>query len=454
MVLLTKTLPMRWNSNNKKRYVDLNYSFTKMGEEFEVKVEHLPVHAKNEVKVECDYCRDIKGVINHFSKQFANYLSERKYIPKDSCEECKYIKMKENKEYRQEQGILTKDDNGWWTFRENRLLAVKEYLEKYHNFEGLLKNKEGKKLYHNIIKFQELPQNLAIELGYDLENELLYKRKPQKYYENIGKLIRDIQKIIDENKLEFFPTVGMIMKELKIGHRVLKKHGGYIEISRKMDYEPQNLVDNSGFVNRSKYERDTANYLIAQNLPYLREQYPFEGYSFQSDFTFLVKGNPRIIHGEVWGFPKDSTSPRGIKYNINRKIKEKLYKQYNEEIELISIEGPETFDKKTFQQIQENLFKKFSPFFHLPFEQVELELLIPTEDMSDRELFEKVMELSDDEEYLPETNYLKESGYGRYYNQIIKRYKYEEFARLFGKRVRYKENSFWKKEKRIEFFYM
>ena len=40
-MLISKTAFVKWNSKNKKHYVDLGYTFTKMGDEFEVNVEDL-----------------------------------------------------------------------------------------------------------------------------------------------------------------------------------------------------------------------------------------------------------------------------------------------------------------------------------------------------------------------------------------------------------------------------
>ena len=41
MGLITETVKVKWGTNNRKYYIDLGYKFTKMGDEFEVKVEHL-----------------------------------------------------------------------------------------------------------------------------------------------------------------------------------------------------------------------------------------------------------------------------------------------------------------------------------------------------------------------------------------------------------------------------
>lgn len=61
-MLLTKSVFIKWNSKIKKHYVDLGYEYTKMGDSFEVKVEHLTKGSNVKVDVECDYCKRISSV--------------------------------------------------------------------------------------------------------------------------------------------------------------------------------------------------------------------------------------------------------------------------------------------------------------------------------------------------------------------------------------------------------
>lgn len=63
VLMLTKEVEVKWNSKNKKHFVDLGYTYTKMKDSFIVKVEDLS-HASNvRVKVECDYCHEPYDVI-------------------------------------------------------------------------------------------------------------------------------------------------------------------------------------------------------------------------------------------------------------------------------------------------------------------------------------------------------------------------------------------------------
>ena len=56
MGLITKTVKIKWNSRTKKHYEELGYIYTKMGDEFEVKVEDLTKGSEAKVECKCDGC--------------------------------------------------------------------------------------------------------------------------------------------------------------------------------------------------------------------------------------------------------------------------------------------------------------------------------------------------------------------------------------------------------------
>lgn len=58
-MLLTKYIMVKWNPRNKKHYVNLGYNYTKMGDEFEAKIEHLMNGSKYKIDVKCDNCNKI-----------------------------------------------------------------------------------------------------------------------------------------------------------------------------------------------------------------------------------------------------------------------------------------------------------------------------------------------------------------------------------------------------------
>ena len=56
MGLITETVKIKWNPRNKKYYESFGYIYTKMGDEFEVKIEHLTKGSDVKVRCKCDGC--------------------------------------------------------------------------------------------------------------------------------------------------------------------------------------------------------------------------------------------------------------------------------------------------------------------------------------------------------------------------------------------------------------
>ena len=80
IMLISKTAKTKWNSKNKKYYVNLGYTFTKMGDEFEVNVNDLTPGSKSIVYVQCDYCGDVYPI------KWEVYLKlKKKLIALDCC---------------------------------------------------------------------------------------------------------------------------------------------------------------------------------------------------------------------------------------------------------------------------------------------------------------------------------------------------------------------------------
>jgi len=88
-MLLTKTVLIKWNRSTCTHYKELGYIFTKVNDEFEVKVEDLYPNTKTKVDVQCDYCDKV------ISKSYKKYLDGRKIVEKDCCKQCTQIKVKE-----------------------------------------------------------------------------------------------------------------------------------------------------------------------------------------------------------------------------------------------------------------------------------------------------------------------------------------------------------------------
>jgi len=63
--LISKTVICKWNGRMKKWYVDKGYIYTKLGDEFEVKVEDLSDGSMVLVDVQCDGCGEILKNVNY-----------------------------------------------------------------------------------------------------------------------------------------------------------------------------------------------------------------------------------------------------------------------------------------------------------------------------------------------------------------------------------------------------
>ena len=78
-MLISKEVKMRWNSKNKRFYEDKGYTYTKMRDEFYVRVEDLKEGSNVKIQVKCDYCGNIYEV---------QYYSWKKLKEKDNNSDC------------------------------------------------------------------------------------------------------------------------------------------------------------------------------------------------------------------------------------------------------------------------------------------------------------------------------------------------------------------------------
>ncbi len=90
MLLPNQHTIVKWHSRNKEYYIEKGYIFTKMKDEFQVKIEDLPPQSHAWVKVQCDFCGEIVDV------KFQNYNNRGKYSEGYACTKCKSIKAKES----------------------------------------------------------------------------------------------------------------------------------------------------------------------------------------------------------------------------------------------------------------------------------------------------------------------------------------------------------------------
>jgi hypothetical protein len=85
-MLLTKAVKIKWNSKNKKYYENKRYIYTKMGDEFTVKIEDLSNGSKILVDVKCDCEKCKKPYLNNIV--WKNYLKCVHEDGKYYCQKC------------------------------------------------------------------------------------------------------------------------------------------------------------------------------------------------------------------------------------------------------------------------------------------------------------------------------------------------------------------------------
>jgi hypothetical protein len=260
--------------------------------------------------------------------------------------------MKEIRDNKQRLGLLTKDDFGYWGYKDNLLKELDCYIINRKSLHNMQKDIEfgGKTLWSNIKCQGYHPYYLAKELGYKLSD--LTNNRPSGYYDDFSNIKEEIDDLI--NNLGRFPTT-IELARVGINGKILKKFGGIAELKKLLSYKDR-LMDDNGFKNSSINEFIVAQFLINNKIPFKREQYPFpkEEGQYRSDFTFYFDG--KEIHAEIWGFPLSAKSERAIIYNEIRKRKMELYDKH--QVELINIES-EIF-KSTYENITISLQEGFS----------------------------------------------------------------------------------------------
>lgn len=431
--LLGYEIPRYFNQDKKKMIY-------KRGTKIIIKVEDLLPTSPSLVKIECDYCGKSKEVKY---KDYYSGLNSNSIIQKYCCIDCNYLKRREIIEYKQKNQLLRKGEKGYWTFHENRLNELKLYIEKYKTLHGIQTNKEGANLYSIFTEYRDNIENSCIELGYNYTDLLRFQRE-ESYYDIYDNLKNDIEKLCIE--LGRFPKQQEVLSMLHIANERLLKFGGIRSIKLDMGYYDKNdLVDDRGFYNRSIIEYMTAQFLISYNIPYKREQYPFDKKykNYRSDFTLYISNN-KIIHVEVWGYLKnDFITKRGIAYNKKRLLKEKLYDEYN--YILIGLDY-EIFYKQNYKDVYSNLYNIFKDFIYLKYQSIKQEILIPPSKLSDKDLFIEIMKYSDNKNILPAQSILTKNKRSGLYLEVLNRYKsYYDFAQSFGKHTYYQFDK-WNKD--------
>jgi hypothetical protein len=89
-MIISEYVSVKWNSKNKSYYVNKNYTYTKMGDSFEVKIEDLLKGSNYDIVVKCDYC-DTTTKISYYEYN-VNFNNGGKYACSLKCSRDKKLK--------------------------------------------------------------------------------------------------------------------------------------------------------------------------------------------------------------------------------------------------------------------------------------------------------------------------------------------------------------------------
>ena len=92
-MIIDNTVKIKWNARNVKRLQNLGYTYTKINDEVDVKIEDLSNGSNALIHIKCDYCGTI------FTRTYDTHmrLSKKDIIHKDCCgnTECTTLKSEE-----------------------------------------------------------------------------------------------------------------------------------------------------------------------------------------------------------------------------------------------------------------------------------------------------------------------------------------------------------------------
>ncbi|MBT2740540.1 hypothetical protein [Bacillus sp. ISL-77] len=285
---------------------------------------------------------------------------------------------------------------------------MEDYLFIYEDLHRIRNKPEGIRLLDIFQKHKEFDMiEMAKKLGYNEEKlnfnpvlglsreEMNSEDRKNEQFEEVKAIILDFME-----KHKRFPTYEEASVLPGMNTFKLNKFGGIHEIRRKMNITDRAyLIDDRGWPNKSSYEWTVAQFLIHNNVHYLREQKPFNNNNHRSDFTFYPEEGP-IIHLELWGYDKTSGGIIAEEYSITKQRKIELYKEHDKEFLLVSLERS-MFERATYDQIQSDLKRILGPILKRKLKEVEQEVIIPPIMLSNEQLLEEFLKYSNDGKTTP-----------------------------------------------------
>lgn len=424
-MIMDEEVIIRWGINNKDYYVSKGYAFTKMKDEFHVKVRDLHSGSQIKINTKCSGCGNVE------KKQYKNVYNSlhNTYRKSYYCINCIKERAEAEINAKQKLGILKRGDQGYWNFKENIEKEILNYIEIYGNVDGLAK-KDGS--LDNAIRFKYKKELYEILTDFGLDFKDYFNVMPESYINNPENIIKDIKGFIEKEGR--FPTVNEMQRELKLTYQVVARYNGINELRKMVGYVGKDtIVDDNNYNNRSIFEYKVSQYLIHNGISAKRDAFIFDNTRHTCDFV-VESIDGEIYYIECWGYNSKSTNSVAIQYQNVRKEKEALYKENN--LNLISIEYDDVM-KVNNERAQEYLIEKLHMLHNKELKVFKNVEFLDDTKLTNDEILEILMKYSDDDNCLP---YLMdvEVDYGYRIRKIISdRFgSYVNFSKHYNKKMR------------------
>lgn len=303
-MIIDKNMIMTWNSNNKKYYIDKGYIFTKMFDEFDIKIEDLNPGSCKKIKVMCDVCENIKMLsYNEYLRSvhngdyyacstkcshdkskntcFKNYGVEFPSQAKQNQDKTKNTNIKRYGFERPSQSDEIKNKiklshNNFDEDKKNKILEKqkKTCLEKYgdENYNNTIKNKEtclekyGVENVFELIEIKEKIKNTNLKkYGFDhhTKNKQIMNKITETQIEKYGETWKNKVPKYNPNSIIYLDMISeklniIIQHALNGGEKKIIKYwiDGYIE-----QYNICIEWDEKGHKYKQEYDKNREKYL-------------------------------------------------------------------------------------------------------------------------------------------------------------------------------------------------
>jgi len=184
-MLLSEYKKVKISRRNMPHYKEKGY-LCNFGDFILAKVDDFSPSSKELVLVICEECKTIKEMKYQTYLLNINSTSIHEYY----CTKCNAVKSKLIFDKKQKLGLLNRDSNYYWTYKENVLRELSKYLSEYRILDNI--SRVDVSLYVAMYKYYNV-EDLINELGYKLED--VFVAMPYGYYDKLENIVSTNTKI-------------------------------------------------------------------------------------------------------------------------------------------------------------------------------------------------------------------------------------------------------------------